>query len=153
MPRAVGRECGTLFHTYNGLPRGRLTHEFMRCRSSSSSSSSRQRLIIIINITVIIRCRKQRRHGAALSAPAFSQPRMETRLFEEELLCATIRSKTPRRSAVTVLGKNRRVKSVASVVSPRSANFTVRAFGFLDDVQLEVIVLTRIIYHREQINL
>lgn len=122
MPRAVGRECGTLFHTYNGLPRGRLTHEFMRCRSSSSSwsSSSRQRLIIIIiiiSITVITRCRKQR-HGAALSAPAFSQPRVEMRLFGEGLLCATIRSKIPRRNAVTVLGKNRRVKSVASVVSP-----------------------------------
>lgn len=120
MPRAVGRECGTLFHTYNGLPRGRLTHEFMRCRSSSwSSSSSRQRLIIIIiiSITVITRCRKQR-HGAALSAPAFSQPRVEMRLFGEGLLCATIRSKTPRQNAVTVLGKNRRVKSVASVVSP-----------------------------------
>jgi len=28
MPQAVGRECGTLFRTYNGLPRGRLTHEF-----------------------------------------------------------------------------------------------------------------------------
>lgn len=114
MPRAVGRECGTLFRTYNGLPRGRLTHEFMRCRSSSSSSSRQCLIIIIISITVITRCRKQRRHGAALSAPAFPQPRAETRLFGEELLCATIRGKTQRRSAVTVLGKNRRVKSIVS---------------------------------------
>lgn len=101
MPRAVGRECGTLFRTYNGLPRGRLAHEFMRCCSSSSSSSlSRQRLIII-SITVITRCRKQR-HGAALSAPVFSQPRGETRLFGEGLLCATIRGKRQRWNAVIV---------------------------------------------------